>query len=86
METVTQHPPNFKTRNTGSFPPYSAALSLAVDWVLLAPAHKRAGRLSRAAIRCAELLPQSPQTIALWLWEMVGFDTLTKLKGVGGVQ
>ena len=86
MNRVTQDRSLLKYRKTRSFPPYSQALSLAVNWVLSAPAHKRACRLSRAAIRCAELLGKRPQVIALWLWEMVGLDTLTKLKSMGGLQ
>jgi hypothetical protein len=81
MNKIQQDRPPNKSRSLRSFPPYSQVLSLAVDWVLSAPAPKRARRLTRAAYRCAELLQKKPFTIAAWLWSMVGFDTLKKLSG-----
>ena len=81
MRNVAPHPRDLKPQKARSFPPYSQALSLAVDWVLSAPAPKRARRITRAAYRCAELLHKTPRLIAVWLWSMVGWDTSKKLAG-----
>ena len=82
MRKIPPQPRDLKPPKARSFPPYSQALSLAVDWVLLAPAPERARRVDRAAYRCAELLGKRPFTVAAWLWSMTAFDTLKELGGV----